>query len=280
MRCERLLVPWRQLMYSEMEEIDFGVCRLSVVPVRKEPAQQSEQVTQLLFGEHYTVVENSAGGKWIKIRSHFDAYEGWIDHRQHQTITREYYNHINHAELKITTDITSTLLYNKSPQVVLIGSMIPISSSELFKMEEQFAFNGESKNVGQRREFDFLRTIALKYINSPYQWGGKSPFGIDCSGFTQMVFKICGYKISRDAGQQVKQGKAVASLSVCRQGDLAFFQDDEGKVSHTGILLAENKIIHASGRVRIDPVNEKGIMHAESKVFTHTLFAVRRILPD
>src|SRR5690606_2373408 len=121
----------------------------------------------------YVVLAHSADQKWMKIRIHFDSYEGWIDSKQHLTISPEYFNHINHAEFKITTDLTSSLLYNKSPQVVLMGSMIPISSSELFKMEEQFAFNGESKNVGQKREFDFLRTIAAKYLNCPYQWGGK-----------------------------------------------------------------------------------------------------------
>jgi gamma-D-glutamyl-L-lysine dipeptidyl-peptidase len=263
-----------------MEEIDFGVCRLSLVSVRKEPADQSEQVTQLLFGDHYTVVEQQEKKKWIKIRIHFDQYEGWIDAKQHQSIAREYFNHLNHAEFKITIDITSTLLYNKTPQVVLMGSMIPISSSELFKMEEQFAFNGEAKNVGQRREFDFLRTIASKYLNSPYLWGGKSPFGIDCSGFTQMVFKICGYKLLRDANQQVSQGKSVDLLTQSRQGDLAFFKNDKGHVSHTGILLAENKIIHASGRVRVDHMSEEGIHDLETRKVTHHLTAIRRILAD
>jgi hypothetical protein len=263
-----------------MEEIDFGVCRLSMVSVRKEPADQAEQVTQLLFGDHYTAIEQTSNKKWIRIMIYFDQYEGWIDARQHQSIAKEYFNHINHAEFKITTDITSTLLYNKSPQVVLMGSMIPISSSELFKMEEQFAFNGEAKNVGQRREFEFLRTIASKYLNSPYQWGGKSPFGIDCSGFTQMVFKICGYKLFRDASQQVNQGKAVESLAASRQGDLAFFKNEKGKVTHTGIMLAENKIIHASGKVRVDPVNDEGVQHAETRIFTHHLAAIRRIMVE
>ena len=261
-----------------MEELDFGVCRLSVVSVRKEPADQSEQTTQLLFGDHYTVAERSKNGKWIRIQIYFDQYEGWIDSKQHHSITREYFNHLNHAEFKITTDLTSTLLYNKSPQVVLMGSMIPISSSELFKMEEQFAFNGEAKNVGQRREFDFLRTIALKYMNSPYQWGGKSPFGIDCSGFTQMVLKICGYKLLRDASQQFAQGRTVASLAEAQQGDLAFFENDKGKISHTGILLAESKIIHASGRVRIDQLTQGGIFDSETKSVTHRLVALRRIM--
>ena len=263
-----------------MEEIGFGVCRLSVVSMRKDPANTSEQVTQLLFGDHYSVLDVSADEKWMRIRIHFDQYEGWIDSKQHQSITREYFNHINHADFKITTDLTSSLLYNKSPQVVLMGSMIPIASSELFKMEEQFAFNGEAKNVGQRREFDFLRVIAVKYLNSPYQWGGKNPFGIDCSGFTQMVYKICGYKLLRDASQQVTQGKVVASLAAARQGDLAFFQNGEGRIIHTGIVLGEKKIIHASGKVRIDPLTEEGIQHAETRRITHQLSAIRRIMPE
>ena len=263
-----------------MEEIDFGVCRLSLAGVRKDPADQAEQVTQLLFGDHYSVLEFSPDRKWIKISIHFDQYEGWIDVKQHQSITKEYFNHISHTEFKITTDLTSTLLYNKSPLVILMGSIIPISSSELFKMEEQFAFNGEAKNVGQRREFDYLRTTASKYLNSPYQWGGKSPFGIDCSGFTQMVFKICGYKLLRDASQQVSQGKTVASLAASRQGDLAFFMNENGKISHTGILLAENKIIHASGKVRIDPIDDEGILPGETKIHTHKLSAIRRIMAE
>ena len=263
-----------------MEEIDYGICRMSVLPVRKDPAHQAEQVTQFLFGDHYAVIEHSNDGKWVRVRGWYDQYEGWIDIRQHQAISPEYFKHINHAEFKITTDLTATLLYNKSPIMILMGSMIPISSSELFKMEEQFAFNGESKNVGQRREFDFLRVIATRYLNSPYQWGGKTPFGIDCSGFTQMVFKICGYKLLRDASQQAGQGKAVASLSAARQGDLAFFTDGNGKVSHTGILMADHKVIHASGKVRIDLLGEEGIRHAESGVLTHTLSVIRRVLPD
>jgi len=263
-----------------MEILDYGVCRLSVVPVRADASDRSEQVTQLLFGDHYEVLAQADNKKWLRIKVHFDQYEGWIDGRQHHAISHDYFEYLNRAEFKITTDITTSILYNKSPQIILMGSMIPISSSELFKMEEQFAFNGEAKNVGLKREFEYLRTVALKYINAPYQWGGKSPFGIDCSGLTQMVFKIAGYRLPRDSWQQAQQGKGVKGFNEARPGDLAFFKNQHDKISHVGILLNDEKIIHAHGRVRIDHINEEGILNLETKIYSHTLASVRRILPE
>ena len=263
-----------------MNSFDFGICRLSVMPVRLEPSDKTEMVTQLLFGDQYEVTQLSADKKWLKIKIHYDQYEGWIDEKQHHAISKDYFNYLDQAEFKITTDITTSILYHKSPQVILMGSMIPISSSELFKMEEQFAFNGEAKNVGQKREFEFLKNTAIKYINAPYVWGGKSPFGIDWSGFTQMVFKISGYNLFRDSWQQGYQGKSVKSYHDAKPGDLAFFKNAEGKIVHVGILLDEDKIIHASGRVRIDHFNEEGILNVETKIYTHQFAHIRRILAE
>lgn len=259
--------------------LDFGVCRLSIVPVRGEAADKAELVTQLFFGEHYEVLSLSKDKRWLKIRIHFDQYEGWIDGKQHHAISKEHFDYINRADFKITTDVTTSILYNKNPLTIVMGSIIPISGSELFKMEEQFAFNGESKSVGQKRDAEFLKITAQKYLNAPYQWGGKSPFGIDCSGFVQMVFKINGYKLLRDASQQVKQGKSVAFKNVTA-GDLAFFKGKDEKITHVGLMLAQDRIIHSSGKVRIDHVNEEGILNSESKVYTHQLASIRRILPD
>ena len=263
-----------------MDILDFGVCRLSIVSVRKDPQDVSEQVTQLLFGDHYEVVERTNDFKWLKIRIYFDQYIGWIDAKQHQPVTKEYFNYINTAEYKITTDLTSTLLFNKSQLTVLLGSIIPISTAELFKMEEQFAFNGETKNLGQKREFEYVKTIAQKYLNAPYLWGGKSPFGIDCSGFTQVVYKIAGYHLLRDAWQQSTQGKPIGKISEAKPGDLAFFLNKDGKIIHTGIFLGGDKIIHASGKVRIDTLTYEGIVNVETKALTHNLSHFRRVLQD
>lgn len=261
-----------------MESIDYGVARLSLVPVRSEPSEKAELVTQLLFGEHYEVLEKDAQGNWMRVRNSFDRYEGWISGNQHHRVSHEYYSYHNSAEFKITTELTTGILYNKRRRVILMGSIIPISSSELFKMEEQFAFNGEAKNLGQKRDYDYLKTTALRYLSAPYLWGGKSPFGIDCSGFVQMVFKICGYRLDRDSSQQATQGKAVEDFESRQPGDLAFFRRSSEHINHVGIVLEQGKIIHASGQVRVDKLTKAGIVHQDTGVQSHELVQLRRVL--
>jgi hypothetical protein len=263
-----------------MEILDYGVCRLSIVPVRAEANDKSELTTQLLFGDHYEVVDVTKDKKWLKIRINFDQFDGWMDAKQHHAVSHEYYEYLNRAEFKITTDVTASILYNKSPLIILMGSMIPISSSELFKMEEQFAFNGEAKNLGQKREYEYMKNVAIKYLNAPYLWGGKSPFGIDCSGLVQMVFKICGYRLFRNSWQQSNQGKSFRDIEQGRPGDLVFFKNPEGKVNHVGILLEGDRIIHASGKVRVDHLNEEGILNLETKIYSHQFSHIRRILSE
>jgi len=259
---------------------DFGVSRLSLVPMRAEPSDKAEQVSQLLFGDHYEVHELSKDKNWLRIHMYYDQCEGWINVHQHHAVTKEYYDYINRADFKIATDLTSSILYNKSPLLILLGSIIPISGSELFKMEEQFAFNGDSKSLGVKREADFVKTVALKYLNSPYQWGGKSPFGIDASGFVQMTSKICGYRLGRTITEQSRQGKGVDNLAEAMPGDLAFFSAHGSKNSHVGLILEKEKVIHAFGKVRIDYLNDEGILNLDTKIYTHSLVEIRRILTE
>ena len=255
-----------------------GICRLGVIPVRSEPSDRSEMTSQLLFGEHYSVLEISSNGKWKRIRNHFDQYEGWIDATQFYGISPEYFEQINNSEYKICTDLVSTILFRKSTLQIVIGSILPLSQNELFKLDEQLAFNGESKSLGQKREFEFLRQIACKYLNAPYLWGGRSPFGIDCSGFTQVVFRICGYALMRDSSQQEQQGMRVDGTEAMKPGDLAFFSNEKGTVTHTGIVLEDQKIIHASGKVKIDKLDDTGIYVEELRDYSHKLHSIKRIL--
>lgn len=255
-----------------------GICRLSIVPVRASASDQSEQVTQLLFGDHYTITEVSENKKWYRIKIYYDEYEGWIDAKQHYAISEEYFDQINNSDYKITLDCTSSILFKRQLINIVIGSVLPIATNELFKMEEQLAFNGESKSLHMKREYEFIKTIAYRYINSPYLWGGKSPFGIDCSGFTQQVFKIAGYKLQRDARKQVMQGEPVESIDMAKPGDLVFFKNAEERVNHVGVFLEENKVIHASGKVRVDKIDEEGIFNESDQQYTHALSAIKRIL--
>lgn len=265
-------------MISPTSPIDYGVCRLAIVTVRKDADQKSEPVTQLLFGDHYEVIELSKDQKWASIVINSDQSTGWIDRLQHHPISQEYHQQIGLANFKITTDIASTMLYKKSQLTIVLGSIVPISASELFKMEEQFAFNGETKTLGQRRDFEYLKETATKYLNAPHLPGGKSPFGIDAPGFTQMCFRLAGYQLPRDVRQQFTYGKPVDDLAGAVAGDLAFFKGKDGKVNHVGIVLDEQKIIHCSGRVRIDLLMEEGILVADTKIYTHTLAGLRRVM--
>lgn len=258
-------------------DLDYGVCRLSLVAVRAEPSHAAEQTTQLLFGEQYEVIEVSGDKKWLQIRNYFDQFAGWIDVRQHHPISKEYFDYINRADFKITTDIATSILYNKSPLQILIGSIIPISGAELFKMEEQFAFNGESKSLGQKRDLEFLKNIAVRYLNAPYQPGGRSPFGLDPAGFTQLVFKICGYQLDRTIQQQQENGRPVKDFGDAAPGDLVFFKSRD-KSLHAGILLAGDKVIHVAEKVRVDYFDEEGILNPDTKVYTHSLLSARRVL--
>ena len=251
---------------------------MSLVPVRQSPDHRSAQVTQLLFGDHYSICETTADGQWHRIRIEYDEYEGWVSSVQHFMVSEDYFDYLNKTEFKVSTDLVASLLFRKELIQILIGSVLPISSTELFQIEEQLAFNGSSKNMGEKRDFEFLRETAMKYRNAPYQWGGKSPFGIDCSGLTQQVFRICGYRLLRDAWQQYQQGESVSSLDSALPGDLLFFNQDGGRIGHVGILLEDGNLIHASGRVRLDRVDAAGQIHTQSGLHSHHLVGIRRIL--
>ncbi len=221
-----------------MEVIDHGVCRLALVSVRKDASDTSEQVTQLLFGDHYEVTNVSDDKKWVRVRIHADLYEGWIAEKQHHSITKEFFEQINHTNYKISTDLTSSLLYKKSPLTILLGSIVPISNSELFRMEEQFAFNGEAKSLGQKRDVEFIKATAMKYLNSPHLPGGKSPFGVDAAGLVQMVFKIAGYSLPHVLSHLASEGKPVKSVGEVIAGDIAFFSRRDDEISHAETAIA------------------------------------------
>lgn len=259
-------------------EIQYGVCRLSIVSVRKDANHLSQQVTQLLFGDHYEVLHEHKDREWVLIRTYFDQVEGWVESKQHHTITKEYFDQINTSDFKITTDVCATILYKKTPVSIVLGSVVPISQSELFKMEEQFAFNGEAKALGQKREIEFVKTMATKYLNAPEQEGGKSPFGIDGIGLVQMVYKISGYQLPHNQQTLLSQNRRVDGIhNIC---DIIFLNSNKAKTQHLGLLIDEDKVMHVDGKVRVDHLVNGHLVDLDSKLNTHTLEAAIRVVGE
>ena len=257
--------------------MESGICNLSVIPVRNEPSDKAEMVTQVLFGEHFEVLEKQKN--WMRIRLAYDGYEGWIDAKQCTPVSLDDFNVLNRIQYPVTRDIVQVAILNEVlPVPIMIGSTLPFYVANYFRIaDNHYSFEGELVLMDHPLK-NIVVENAYHYINAPYLWGGRSPFGIDCSGFTQMVYKLSGMKLKRDAHQQAEQGMTIELLDNAEPGDLAFFDNEEGKIVHTGILLKPGKIIHASGQVKINDIDQHGIFNNELNKYTHTLRLVKRMI--
>ena len=251
----------------------FGISNLSIIPQRSDANDKAEMINQILFGEHFKVLEIRK--KWSKIRLSHDSYEGWICNKQWQEISEEDYKQLDKDVATITTDILD-IITKEYQQPIVIGSVLPFyKSGHALINEEMYKFDGLSTQgyVDKNK----LRQNALIFLTAPYLWGGRSPLGIDCSGLTQIVYRLQGIDLPRDAYQQAKVGTTLSFIEESEVGDLAFFDDKEGKVIHVGIILEDNHIIHASGKVRIDRIDQQGIFNTEIGKHTHKLRLIKSI---
>lgn len=251
-----------------------AICFLSVIPIRENPSHSSEMVSQILFGEVFQIIERE--GEWLFIKTAYDQYTGWIDEKQALEINAELSSHLEF----ITLDVNTMALKGeyKQPFYLPAGSCLPFYTDGKCQIGKDF-YQIISSNVTIPNPEDFntdVAEIAKRFLNVPYLWGGRTHFGIDCSGFSQIVFKILGIRLNRDASQQAEQGTLVDFLTEAKAGDLAFFDNEEGRITHVGIMLNNSQIIHASGRVKIDRIDNRGIFSSDLKKYSHKLRIIKR----
>lgn len=248
---------------------DFGVCNLAVVPVRASNSDEAEIVTQLLFGDLVEVLEK--GQPWIKIRFEADDYEGWMDFKQLTYIDEAEYIQLKSTAVAYLTQPQLTVEGPNGKQHLLFGSRLTgLHNNALHFGGMQYKLPATFTNAPSE-----ILESAFYYLNTPYLWGGKSLFGIDCSGIVQNVFKAAHIHLPRDASKQVLKGELV-QFEERQKGDVPFFINGKGKVHHVGILTQKDEIIHAAGCVRLDVFDEEGIFRKDLATYTHRFHSIRR----
>jgi gamma-D-glutamyl-L-lysine dipeptidyl-peptidase len=243
-------------------------CIVSISPVRGEAGDAYEILTQLMFGELLRVVDINE--PWCKIVTEADAYEGYIDIKHIEFLSEKEarrwsdgLTYLSEREIAITA--------NNERQFICRGAFIPENETDFSIGKNEYSISSVTTSA-----FKSVVELAKDYLNTPYLWGGKSPFGIDCSGLTQTVYRIFGYNLPRDASDQFEHGTEI-QFDHIEAGDLAFFENKTGKITHVGILDGKGKIIHASGHVRTDSITEQGIIHSVSGDLTHKLTKIKRL---
>lgn len=262
------------------QQLKHGICNLSVVPMRATHKHASEMVNQLLFGETFSVINTHE--EWLEIKLHHDDYTGWIDHKQCWLLPDVYFQQINKSQQHYALDLAQYTLSQADYFPILQGSVLPDYNGASFKIAgRNYTYHGEVASPNSPHTTgNQLLEYAKKYLNTPYLWGGRTSFGIDCSGFIQMVFRLMHIQLKRDAYQQAQQGSMILSLAEVQAGDLAFFGDTAEKITHVGIIMDKQRIIHAHGKVRIDELRKEGIFNTETKKYSHTLRLLKRVLPE
>lgn len=257
----------------------------SVVPVRTEPREDAEQSTQMLFGELCTILENSDvrirdSDRWKFIRLESDGQEGWVDAKMITPMSGQEYESYSQAYPSAGI-VVFPMAYAMSENN---GQTIPLTAGTRLTHYQDGRF--EVLGVGFRIDPSMVRTQPIElnlqnlletvrfFLNVPYLWGGKNALGMDCSGFTQIVMSLFGKQLLRNASEQATQGKEVADLALAKAGDLVFFDHEDHKISHVGIVIDSERVIHCSGRVKVEKLDSNGIFSAEKGAYTHHLVRI------
>lgn len=255
----------------------YGICHLSAVALRAEASSKSEMVSMLLFGEQFQILDARDG--WLRIRTLWDDYESWLEGKQYDSIYNHELQQIQQSPLFVLNAVSETIGTGDKVRHILQGSTLPLYRDGSFEVGHH-TFTTAHGAATLPPNGDALIGTGMRYLNAPYLWGGRSPFGIDCSGLTQMVYKIHGIALRRDAWQQAEQGETVDFIESARAADVAFFDNEEGKITHVGLVMDNGLILHASGQVRIDRLDRSGIYNEVSGKYTHKLRIIKRIIQE
>lgn len=257
----------------------YGICNLSIVPCRKEPSHRSEMVTQLLFGEHFTILEETE--EWARIKQASDGYESWISNKQYLPLKEKTFSELSSSPAQLSNELIGVISdkQNSTAFPLVMGSALPFFSKGVVKLENTlYDFEGNTCGAADKKDAHSIVSTAYQFLNAPYLWGGRSVMGIDCSGFTQLVYRMNGFQLPRDAYQQAELGTPCSFVEEAAPGDLAYFDNEEGRITHVGIVLSDQQIIHASGKVRIDKFDHYGIFHTDRKKYSHMLRVIKKVI--
>ncbi len=262
-----------------MVKMKKDICILPLVPVREKPSDRSQMINQLLFGDVVAIKDQYKS--WLFAETLHDGYAGWVDEKQVTPFVDTYFAQLEEeTPVFLNTEFTRATGPNGENLVLTLGSRLPLFRNNRFMLgEKEYQLPENISVLTGKQPAKKITETARKYLGSSFLWGGRSFFGTDCSGFTQIVFRMCGYPLQRDASQQAEHGTLVNFVEEARQGDLAFFENEEGSIIHVGILLDNQEIIHSSGQVRTDTVDHEGIFRTDLKKYTHKLRFIKRILP-
>lgn len=253
--------------------MEFALVTVPAAPVRRKPDHRREMVNQLLFGEKVKLIKKK-GPLWVKVESLYDGYRGWMTRTQLQEISRR---EAKEPWPAVTRGLLQPLHWKGEVLQVPPGSSLPVfTAGSGDESDETAGLTGEAVDTTTvKPSAELAEQLAQAWINAPYCWGGRTPLGVDCSGFTQVLFKMMGVPLNRDAWQQARQGREVKKWEEARPGDLLFFDNTED-IIHVGLLLSGSRMIHASGRVRIDTVDKKGVAAGQSGQPAYRLSCIRR----